>query len=555
MSTLTVGAGGAYATLGAAVAASRDGDVLAVRAGTYVNDFATISTRITIEGVGGMVNLVATEAPPDGKAILTTNTDVTIRGLSFSGAQVPDGNGAGIRHQGGALVVEDSLFRDNENGILSGAIEGGTITIRRSEFDGNGAGDGYTHNLYAGDIARLTVEDSWFHDADTGHQIKSRALETTITGSRITDGATGTGSYSVDLPIGGRATIAGNVIEQGPRSGNPAIVHFGGEGGPHPGSSLVITGNTVVNELDSPSAALLLNETSVVAEIRGGATFGLGPDGIARGAAEVSGVATLASRPASDLSHPYAGDAGTPPTEEPPVEEPPTGEPPADGNLVVHVSQDAWRGDAEYVVSVDGRQVGGVRTASASHAAGESEAVRLPGTFAAGEHEVAVTFLNDAWGGTAATDRNLYLDGVTFEGRYEAVNAVLERPGRAAATVGETTEEAPRDGTHSLTLRLSEDAWQGDARFTVSVDGERVGAGTVTASHGAGEAQSFTFDGLSASEGRVEVAFLNDAWGGTMDTDRNLYVEAIAVDGVDQGIAPATLLWEATAAYDVGPWG
>ena len=48
MVTLNVGAGQAYATLSAAVAASRDGDVIAAPAGTYLNDFATISKDITI---------------------------------------------------------------------------------------------------------------------------------------------------------------------------------------------------------------------------------------------------------------------------------------------------------------------------------------------------------------------------------------------------------------------------------------------------------------------------------------------------------------------------
>jgi len=48
MATLNVGAGQTYATLAAAVAASRDGDTIAVQAGTYVNDFATISKDITI---------------------------------------------------------------------------------------------------------------------------------------------------------------------------------------------------------------------------------------------------------------------------------------------------------------------------------------------------------------------------------------------------------------------------------------------------------------------------------------------------------------------------
>jgi hypothetical protein len=47
MATLKVGAGQAYATLPAAVAASRNGDVIAAPAGTYVNDFATIPKDIT----------------------------------------------------------------------------------------------------------------------------------------------------------------------------------------------------------------------------------------------------------------------------------------------------------------------------------------------------------------------------------------------------------------------------------------------------------------------------------------------------------------------------
>ena len=48
MATLNVGAGQTYASLSAAVSASRDGDVIAVQAGTYVNDFATIPKDITI---------------------------------------------------------------------------------------------------------------------------------------------------------------------------------------------------------------------------------------------------------------------------------------------------------------------------------------------------------------------------------------------------------------------------------------------------------------------------------------------------------------------------
>src|SRR5262245_37583660 len=110
MATLNVGAGQAYATLSAAVAASRSGDVIAVQAGNYVNDFVTISKNITVVGVGGMANFIATVQPPNGKGIFVTQGNVTIQNLSFSGATVPDMNGAGIRYESGNLVIIDSYF-------------------------------------------------------------------------------------------------------------------------------------------------------------------------------------------------------------------------------------------------------------------------------------------------------------------------------------------------------------------------------------------------------------------------------------------------------------
>ena len=96
---LTVGIGKTFATVAAAVNASHDGDVIRVDAGTYTNDFATITHKITIEGMGGMVKMVATIPPPNSKGIFVVDNDVTIKNLSFSGAAISaanGGNGAGI---------------------------------------------------------------------------------------------------------------------------------------------------------------------------------------------------------------------------------------------------------------------------------------------------------------------------------------------------------------------------------------------------------------------------------------------------------------------------
>ena len=91
------------------------------------------------------------------------------------------------------------------------------------------------------------------------------------------------------------------------------------------------------------------------------------------------------------------------------------------------------------------------------------------------------------------------------------------------------------DGPDTLTLGLAEDAYQGDAQFTVTVDGVLVSATaqTVTASHAAGKEQQFTFTGnWGAGPHSVAVKYLNDAYGGTPATDRNLYLTSAQYDGV-----------------------
>ena len=311
MATLNVGAGQAYATLSAAVSASHDGDTIAVQAGTYVNDFATVDTKVSIVGVGGMANFVATEAPPSGKGILVTQTDVTVQNLSFSGAAVSDGNGAGIRYEGGNLVIIDSYFHDNQNGLLGNSDSNGTIRITGSEFDHNGTGDGYTHNLYVNEIASLVIDDSYFHDAVVGHQIKSRAQSTTITNSRIYDG-TGLGSYSIDLPNGGVGVIRDNVIEQGPNSDNPALIEYSGESAPYAGSSLTITNNVIVNDRQTSGARLLYNNApTVTANISGNDVYGLTSDQMVLGSATVSGTTFLSARPSLDTTSPWLDTGGS----------------------------------------------------------------------------------------------------------------------------------------------------------------------------------------------------------------------------------------------------
>jgi hypothetical protein len=311
MATLTVGIGSRfqYHTIASAVAATHDGDVVQVQAGTYTNDFVTVRDSIRLQAVGGMVRMVATSSPPDGKAIITEGAagkSVTISGFDLSGAKVAARNGAGIRYEGGNLTLVNAYIHDNQNGILGGAYANGTISMDRCEFAFNGYGDGYSHNIYIGDIANLTITNSYLHDAKVGHEVKSRAETTVITGSRIDDGPTGTASYSIDLPNGGNATITNDVIRQGPRSQNPAMIAYGEEGALHAGTTVTIAGNSFLNDLRSSSATGVWNLTTSALTVSNNKVYGLSATRFVSGTAIVSGTTFLTREPALDTSHLWA---------------------------------------------------------------------------------------------------------------------------------------------------------------------------------------------------------------------------------------------------------
>jgi hypothetical protein len=205
--------------------------------------------------------------------------------------------------------------------------------------------------------------------------------------------------------------------------------------------------------------------------------------------------------------------------------------------LVIGISEDAWQGDAQYVIDIDSVQLGGIHTATASYSAGQLEQVSL-GSLSAGLHTVGIRFINDAYGGSGDTDRNLYVGGASYNGQtIPGGTARLLSNGAASfqVTAGAAPVTTSTAITSTLTLNISEDSWQGDAQFTVKVDGiQKGGTYTATAPHVSGASQAFTIAGIAEnfSPHDIAVSFLNDAFGGTVATDRNLYVNSLQFDGV-----------------------
>ncbi|MGE0098159.1 MAG: right-handed parallel beta-helix repeat-containing protein [Hydrogenophaga sp.] len=244
---LEVGPGKPYAAPSAAAAVAQSGDVIKIAAGDYRGDVASWNaSNLTICGIGGRARLFADGRNAQGKGIwVVSGSNITIDSMEFHNATVPDENGAGIRAQnGGDLRIVNSGFYDNENGILSNT-GASTITIENSEFARNGRGDGYTHNIYVNQIDRLTVNNSYFHEAKIGHNLKSRARESVIQNSYFMDGPTGTSSYLADFPNGGRVYLRGNLFHKGPNADNANAIAYGLEGLSNPQTSLEMVHNTV----------------------------------------------------------------------------------------------------------------------------------------------------------------------------------------------------------------------------------------------------------------------------------------------------------------------
>jgi len=94
-------------------------------------------------------------------------------------------------------------------------------------------------------------------------------------------------------------------------------------------------------------------------------------------------------------------------------------------------------------------------------------------------------------------------------------------------------DQPARAAESEIKVKLGSEHLRGAARARVTVDGEVVGEFDVQSDARKGESEIFTVKGDFGSEGPkdVRVAFLNDAWDGPGQGDRNLVVDYVEVNG------------------------
>lgn len=297
---LTVGPGGDYHQIGAAVAAAdRDPNPqnyydIQAAPGTYTNDFARVTRPLTIEVdpryAGRAVVLKATENLPNEKGIILALASLTVSGLTFTGAQIPNslgGNGAGIRDLNTSpakLTVLNSVFTGNQEGILTGNDANETITIVNSKFINNGNPNiGYfQHAVYVNKAGSLTVSNSLFCGQLIGHNVKSRAAVTMVENNVLYDGAgdatlgcrAGSTSFAVDAPNGGAFTVSANRLVQGKASQNYKIVAYGEEGLAYANNNFLVSNNSFTSS-GTPSATAIYNPHCIPAQLQNNAFAGI----------------------------------------------------------------------------------------------------------------------------------------------------------------------------------------------------------------------------------------------------------------------------------------
>ena len=287
-------------TLGAAAATAKDGDTIEVDGGNYRGDETVfLQRRLTIRGVSGRAVFDGAGGACGQKGILVLRgEDHTVENLELSNCSVPDANGAGIRHETGKLTVKNVVFRNNQEGVLTGNNSGLgptdprlSLEVYDSVFAGNGDGVGFAHNIYVGQIDSFISMGNYFTLGKKGHLLKTRAAKNYILYNRITDEG-GQASYEVDMPNGGESYVIGNLIEQSALNSNNTIVAYGMEGLVWSKNELYLAHNTIINHTPANctyvraaagSAARLVNNIWV-----GSCALALG------GSAEQSGNVTVA---------------------------------------------------------------------------------------------------------------------------------------------------------------------------------------------------------------------------------------------------------------------
>ena len=241
--------GRSYASLQAAVSAIGNGKgTVLIAPGTYAQCAVQQGGEVAFRAQTAGAAILDGKACEGKAALVLRGRASSVDGIVFQNIRVPDGNGAGVRLESGDLSVANSLFRNSEEGILTGDGPRNRITIDRSTFRHLGRCDrdlDCAHGIYAGRYGSLTVTRSRFDLGNGGHYLKTRTPRVTITDNSFDDSGGRLTNYMIDLSNGASGEISRNEMVQGKNKDNySAFITIAPEGREHDSAGLTILNNS-----------------------------------------------------------------------------------------------------------------------------------------------------------------------------------------------------------------------------------------------------------------------------------------------------------------------
>ena len=227
--------------------------------------------------------------------------------------------------------------------------------------------------------------------------------------------------------------------------------------------------------------------------------------------------------------------------------------------IEIEASANLYEGVPLLNILVDGKTVASQVAITADFTKGERQTLRFTDPAFLGAGEISLRFLNDLWGGSRDTDRNVHIHQVKLPGRTLVnADAVYMVGGRALSalqadgrnmlwTNGTLTFNAQPKETgpvaNELRIVASGDVFEGNPVLRVAVDGVIIGDYEVSALRKNGQTQEFRLTvGNLLNSGNLDLRMMNDKWGGSKDKDRNLLISEVTLNG--------TRLDNRTATYD-----
>ena len=219
-----------------------------VAPGTYRECALQQAGRVTIRAARPGTAIFDGAACEEKAAFVLRGAATTVDGIVFRNLRVADGNGAGIRIEGGDLTVTNSMFLDSQEGILGAVDKPTRIRVDRSTFSGLGQCDetvDCAHSIYLANTGTVTITNSRFERGRGGHYVKLRSPRVDIAGNSFDDTQGRNTNYMIDLPEGATGRITGNTFVQGKAKENwSGMIVVAAEARKYSSAGLVVEGNT-----------------------------------------------------------------------------------------------------------------------------------------------------------------------------------------------------------------------------------------------------------------------------------------------------------------------